>query len=533
MSPIRIRHSGMYRGLLSSLLTFSFCLHSATMAQERDQGKEIVKDLLRTLIESQLERDGLRNPQRPGPPGVPPGGQGTAEILQLRPVVTALAQEATNLNTLTSSQARRNPDLRRLLPDLLKFQTMATALKQRTDIERDHRVMAEACRQLSQDWKNLAFRLQSISGLSPQSRQSIERVSQLEVQISQLFGIQDAFDGRELVRTADMLVADLRVLVDEVSYSSGGTASRTRLPISLRRHQERASQFANLAASGTPLRSLLVDYQNLYRDWQTIRPDVEQLSSRTISRTLARIQETHRSLHRVLRLNFGIDPGIALRLVEQLQRDLTDLSRTITLEQIMTVPEPRSVAVAADALLGNAANLQDVLSRREDLQVIAEAWFYFDEAWRIFAYHVENIQNPDSRRRIEGINQSMESLRNTLGITVSFDPQEIVSRIAAVHVLAEKIQTETQRWLSRPGQQDQNLRRLVDQFEMRCSELTQLPASRRNQAALLAKCDEIISLWQQIRPQLQRCTTEEKDSLERTADSLTPELVRLRMMTEE
>ncbi len=241
----------------------------------------------------------LRNPQRPVAGG-PPGGQGTAEILQLRPVVTALAQEATNLNTLTSSEGRRNPDLRRLQPDLLKFQTMATALKQRTDIERrDHRVLADPCRQLSQDWKKHLFSSAvNQRGLSPQSRQSIERVSQLESRSASLFGIQDTFDGRELVRTADCWWQTCESLLTKFLFEWAEPLSRTRLPISLRRHQERASQFANLAASGTPLRSLLTDYQNLFRDWQAIRPELTAFQPHHF-RTLARIQETHRSLHRV------------------------------------------------------------------------------------------------------------------------------------------------------------------------------------------------------------------------------------------
>ncbi len=125
----------------------------------------------------------------------------------------------------------------------------------------------------------------------------------------------------------------------------------------------------------------------------------------------------------------------------------------------------------------------------------------------------------------------MESLRNTLGITVSFDPQEVVSRIAAVHVLAEKIQTETQRWLSRPV----NRTRISDALWTARNAmfgtdttpgLTPKPGGvtgkmRRNHQPLAANSTTTAAMH-----------TEEKDSLERTADSLTPELVRLRMMTE-
>ncbi|MBL8818349.1 MAG: hypothetical protein JNL58_20145 [Planctomyces sp.] len=525
-------NTGKWSRVATGIVTFLMVvapLHA--ICQERDPGKEVVKDLLRSLIESQLERDGLRNPNRPQPQ--PPGVPATAEMQQLKVISASLAQETTNLSALLNADGRRSPEIRQVLPDVLRVQTTAVALKQRTELERDHRNMAENFRGFSRDWAAISFRLQACSGLSPQSRQTTDRIGQLNTQFSQLLGIQDQFDNRELVRTADMLVADLRVLVDEVSYSGAASGNRGRLVSSLRRHQERSVQFANLAAAGTSFRIVVSEYQTLYEDWQKIRPETEQITSRTVSRTVARIQETHRGLHRSLRLNIGVDPTLSIRLADQLQRELTDLNRSITLEQIMTVAEPRSVAISADALSGNAANLHDVLSRREDLQTTAEAWFYLDEAWRIFSYHVESISAPETRRRLEGVSQSMDSLRSSLGITVAFDAREISAKAASIQVLAERIQTDVLRWLSRPGQQDVTLRRLVDQFEDRCAELAATNTNRRNQPVMLAKCDEMIVLWQQIRPLLQKCSTDERESLERSADTLTPELVRMRMMVEE
>ena len=67
----------------------------------------------------------------------------------------------------------------------------------------------------------------------------------------------------------------------------------------------------------------------------------------------------------------------------------------------------------------------------------------------------------------------------------------------------------------------------------RCRELGQLLAGNRDQANLAAKCDEIIALWQQLRPRLSECQTDELESIDQTIDSFIPALIRLRNMLED
>jgi len=49
----------------------------------------------------------------------------------------------------------------------------------------------------------------------------------------------------------------------------------------------------------------------------------------------------------------------------------------------------------------------------------------------------------------------------------------------------------------------------------------------------LSDCDRAIALWQQIRPVLKTCNTDEREQFDHIAATLTPEIVRLRTMLDE
>ncbi len=508
------------------------------MAQRDDAAKEIARGLLRALIESQLEKQGRSHvhpgqqgqPLPPAPGQIPQPAQPTTECQQIRTLLATMVQEANALTALLSNDSRRNPEVRNRLADAVSFEALVTAAKQQADRHNHHLSMQVAVQALDQTWKPLSYQLTALHGLSQQTKEAIDRMNRMDAQLCQLFGIQEQFNSRDLVRAADLLAADLRTLTDDVGYATTTTDSRSRLVASLVRHQERAAYFANLAATGARFQTVVAEYQNLHQAWQGLRADLDQYAARGVTRTVARIEETHRTLHQLLRLEYRFDEPFVRRLAAGIDRDITDLFRTITLEQIMTLPDSRSLPVAADALLGNCANLIDVIERRESLQNVGEAWLYLDEQWQLFAYYLNPVQVAETRRRVEGISQSLETLKTAIGVSVAYDRTAVKQQAAAVDSLADLLQTTCGRWLIRPGQQNVALAAAVQKLADRSKQLTALATANRDRTAILATCDDVIGLWQQIRPQLSQCQTQERESLEQIVDELTPALLHLHTM---
>jgi hypothetical protein len=494
------------------------------LAQRNEAGKEIAKELLRALIESQLERQGRETfgPGRPVPPvigEIPRPTQATPEMIQIRRILTSMSQDTNALSAVVSEEGRRNPDLRRLTADVIQFQGIVRAGQQRADRENNHLAMQLMIQNMDQAWKPLAYQIGTTRNSSATLRQTAERISQLNAQACQILGIRDQFNIRELVRAADVLSADIRTLTDEVSYNGSLSPDRSRLLARLRKLQDQATLFANLAAGGGQFQAVVAEYRNLFQSWQVLRPELDQYSARTVSRTAARIQETHRTIHQLLRLEFSFDQTMVQKMAETLERELS-------------LTDSRSLPAAADELFGTAQNLTDVVTRKEALPAVGEAWLYLQERWKLFEFYLVTIRTPEIRRRIEGVSQSIDLLQDAIGVTVTFDRRVLSRQAATLEGMADHLQLIVRRWLNRSGQQDVALGTQIQRLSERCRELTQLINTGRDQGTLVIKCDEVIAEWQQLRPALNRCETEEKEPVEQTIDAFIPALIQLRTMLE-
>lgn len=530
--------------VLVAALFASMCASwNSSVAQAQERRGEVAKSLLRALIESQVERDDRRSNLRPGPgqpiPVPVPQIPTTAEMQRLRPVIAALAQESAKFSDLLAADGRFNHELRHSATDALRFQASATALQQRAGVEQDHRRVVEGFRNLNTEWRTLAHHIQTTGGISPPTKQSLGRISELDGQYCQLLGIQEQIDARELGRVAGSLEADLRTLTDEILYAPAAAApnptpaNRNQVVGHLRRLQEQTHQLTHFVDDGAALNTLVTEYQNSHRLWTQLRPSLDAYAGQSITRAIGRIQDGHRAMHRLLRQPFPVDAPLLLKMAKGIQAELTTLARTITLEQMLALPDARSVISSADAAFGCAENLADVLSDPKQIASAGEAWFYLDEAWNVLAYHIEPIQNPETRRHAEHTTQAIDALRSTLGASVVFDQRVAAQRCASLHALADRLHTTVHQWLARPGKQDRTIETEAEALEGRCHELDTLAQTRTPRATLRAKCDEILEEWQHLRPLLLRCDTEERETLNRLTDSFIPELVKTRMMLED
>ena len=499
-------------------------------AQSRE---DIAKGLLRALIESQLERSDRRGAPR-DPFRQPQGGrpQVTVEMQQLRPIVASVSQEAAALSALLNTEGRRNFEVRQRVPDAIRFQATATALKQQADVQNDHRALLEGFRGLNSEWQTLSHQLRQCRGLSGTVDSALTRIDQLDTQYCALLGIQEQFDAQELSRAAYVLTAYLRDLSDELDRAAPPAGIGRRLSPKMRRLNQKADYFANLVSSGVPFATAVAEYKALYDEWMAIQDDVRAYSGHSVVRSSQRIQETLRALHRLLRLPISIDKSLLLHLVHDAEGEMAELFRTITLEQMISLPDNESIAATADAAYGSLQNLDDVIHRDESPQAVAEAWVYADESWKLLAYYLEPTRDARTQAKVRSISQSLHSLRETLGITLSFDRTALVQSASSLENLAEHLVTAIQTWQRRPGNHDRALVTKAQALVNRCHELEQSLLSNRDRNRLQRECDAVIAAWQQVRPELRNCDTQERETLDHVASSFTPELIRIRTLLE-
>jgi hypothetical protein len=493
-------------------------------------GEDIAKGLLRALIESQLEKSQRRGG---GADNLRPG-RVTPEMQQLRPLTASYAQESAALSALLNTDARRSFEVRRYLQAAIQLQANATALSQRSARQTNHLTLLDDYRGLNGEWTALSHQLDQCRSLSGQTRSCMKRVARLDAQYCSLLGIQEQFNNADLTRQAYTLTAYLRDLVDDVRDTAPRPgASHNRLLRSLGRLNQEANYFAQLVSRGVAFQKAVTEYQQLFRSWQSVEEELEGYSGKSMARTMRRIRDSHHTIHELLRLEIGMDRNLVLHLVHEVDDELTQLFKSITLDEMMSLPDADAVAAAADAVYGNVQNLDDLVHRAESPEAIAEAWVYADEAWEVFAFYLAPSSSGQTQASLRSIRQAMESLKRTMGINVAFSQNDLVKSASALENMGEHLVTALRRWQTHPGNHNRDLVAQTKTLVDHCHHLEQLLAVGRNAAHFRHECDEIVAVWQQIRPELKKCDTDERETINHIIGTFTPELVRLRTMLDE
>lgn len=528
-----IRRSGTCLALVALLFQSGFG-SASSHADERT--REVVSTLLRALVESQINRDGRRDHLRPdsqNPPRPDTPAAASAEMLRLRPIFGSLAQETGTLSSLLQTDAIYNHELRQCSFDVLQFHENAKAIQLRASTESDHRRMMEMVRRFNADWKTISHQLRGVDQLNQRTKQSIQRIDGLDLQYCQLLGIVEQVDGREIIRVTAALEADLRTLADEIQFAPGVITNRAQIVGQIRRSQEQIHHFSHTLADGATFQTLVAEYQAAYQTWTQVAPSLDAFQNQSVIRAIDRIQDGHGTMHRLLRLPLPMNATRLLAMARRVQAELTTLSRTITLEQLLSLPDARHVLSSADATLGCTENLVDVLSNPNQIRDAGQAWFYLNDAWSVFAFHIRSLPNPETRAHIEHAEQMIDSLRCMLGIRVAFDMRAAAQRAASIHAMADKLQLTVNQWVSRPGKQNPEAVTEAEALENRSHQLDDLAMSRERRDVLRAKCDEVIEEWQHLRTHLVKCDTPEREVLDRITETFIPELVRMRVMLDD
>lgn len=525
--------------LVAAVLVIGILMSPYSGVCRAQSGRDVAEGLLKALIESQLDKSRRRSGSRPdsfgpasGRGNLRPGGV-TSQMQQLRPILASFAQETATLSALLQTDSRRSIAARRQLPDVIRLQANATALNQRARTQNDHRHILDDFRGLNSEWSSLAHQLGHCKGLSAQTTACMRRVGALDAKYCSLLGIQEQFDNRELVQAAYTLTTYVKDLIDDVQAQPLSRNASRQLMRGLGELSQKADYFAGLVSRGSSYQTVMTEYQEVYQSWIRLEASMSELSGHSIARSLRRIRDSHQKIHQILRIEMGIDKNHVLNLVHEVDHQVVELFRTMTLEQLMKLPDGGAVPDAADALLGTIQNVDDHIHRDESPQSIGEAWVYADEAWNQFEFYVSPLQTGAVPLQLRSIDATMRSLQQALGVTVQYDRRTLVQNASSLENLAARLVTTLKRWQTRPGQHDRSLvsraQQLVDAFH----HIEQALASGQDMGHHLGDCDEAIALWQQIRPALKTCDTAEREQFDYIVATLTPELVRLRTMLNE
>ena len=525
------------RRIFAATLLVILCHSSQAYAQG-----DLAKDLLKELIESQLRRGNRRTPSvrppnltppvnqpRPGVrPPQPRTGAETAEIQQLRPIISSIARETDVLAQALTRDAPSSTGIRRLLPDAYQLQANATALDRSLRQIRDHNLALDQFRNLAANWETLKYDLSQRNELSRASKASIQRLNALEAQCLGILKIDEQFNGGEIVSRINAISAHLRDLHDDFRYLQLDRNERRRIDSLMHQHKNEVSHFGRLAGN-TNFQICVNEYKQLYTNWCALRDSLSSQSDRHVTRLTQRIQNSHRDLHRMLRIELGFDKRVVTNYVHEIDEDLHKLFRSITLQDLLEIPNHAEMTQAAAIVSAELADLDKLAHAGGQTGRMADGWIRASEAWNVFAHYLEGSNNGRVTQAALQVAQGLEALRTTLGISIAVDPRSLARSAADLTQEIEHMQRVVARWHRRPGNHnraiDQHLTSLQNDCKRFENTIRTRPDNVRYQQTQL---DQVIRSWQVVRPDLAACNTSERDSLDEISTTITKGLIRLR-----
>lgn len=504
-------------------------------AANAQKGDDVVKGLLRALIESQLEKSNRREVAPPPPPHLSPGrnntppGRLTAGMNQLRPIASSFAQETSTLRALMQTDAARNFYVRQHLGEAIQLQAIASAVRQRTATARTEDLVRDNFRSLNTSWTSLAHELSTCDGLSNQTLACVKRLNQLDQRYCSILGIQTGFDRQQVIQTSYALSAYCRDLLESLQVG-GRPSARDRIFLRKLAHLcEEVDYFAGLVSDNVQLQTAVTEYSQLFQEWKQLEGTLNRQADPTAIRGIRRIREAHRTLHNLLRIPMSVDPDYVHELIHELEEQQRVLFQTITLEQLMPLPDNDRITITANELAGAVENMDQLIIRKRSLEEFTEAFGFIDSSWNRLAFYLEPIRDPRTRAALAATHDAVKTIQAALGVTLQFDRTTLLNMASSLEQLSDTLERTLAKWQRTPGNHDRSLVTKAHQMSSAFHEIEQALAVNRS-VIDAGQCDLAIQLWQEIRPVLKTCTSIEREQFQHIDDTLTPELIRFRTM---
>ncbi len=442
---IRLASSAWLRAALLGLLVLATVRTS--LADDKERKKELVNGVLRILLDSQVERHGLRDERAPLPPP-PPGGRPTVEILEARQRLEAMQREAAGLSLALQREAETNPAARGVLADALKFQVRADSVAARSRVLHDHRALAVEVANLDREWRILLLKLQQTPRLPPNCCEHFNRFDEQHGALCKVLAVEPTLDRRLLVRSAESLSAHMRSLVEDVAFETRALPQGRDLIRDAGLAQQAANAFADVILDNVPFRVIAERYQAFTRQWEPLNARLCALHSRYIEREVVAVQQVDQKIRELLWLPRGLNRELINQLAAGVHADVDRLFDSINLSILLHLPAGEFATGAASDFHGYCEHLEECARRSDRREEILDAYDDLLGAWVSFSRHFRNVKSSQLQQQIAVIEQRLVALREPLGIPNVFDRDDARRRAAEIEHLADHFNDDVNTWLS-------------------------------------------------------------------------------------
>lgn len=483
----------------------------------------LLEKLMRDLLESQRQRQ-----EEPVRPQVVIASADNATTADLRGRLQAFSTETEVLSKALRSEVRKNRAVAPFLVQMVRVKSRADLLNRQYAKTPPQAVVLAGLKELDQEWRDTAYRLGQIPGLSPPCVESIGRLDELCRACVSPYEVFPQLDRREVARLADSLAAELHHLERDIEYAVRSRGQTRGLLIRLQRAEGLAKLISDAAFQNDPSKVVRSTFKRFARDWQPLAAELAGIGDRHVRRSLTAAEERVTALRIQLRVKQEIDRGRLAALALSAQQGVRAACAAVPLSALLDQPAAANLLVAAQDVDREAAAMQACVAAGESDADLTEHWRALNASWSRFESLIDPLTLPKARRPRQDVVGCLNDLRGVIGITNAFDRRVVTQYAAGLASTASEAQRRVALWRTRPGARlDAAMIREADGVIADCQRLHQRCVGEVPPAELAKDCRRLAQRWSDLRPRLLECNTADQRVLRRLSDTGTNQLIQL------
>lgn len=456
------------------------------------------------------------------------------DIKTLRSLIRSFSDNLAQLTYALNEQIGQVPGLRQSYNDALRLSGTSLNIYKHSDKHGMDPLLHDQLIQLDADWRELAYRLESVKGLPEESLDLVKVINDADLRMRKMIGIQPQLDRRQLYLKAAGLAADLENLQEDVA-SELGTSQETQVyRRSLSRLRQIVLNLITVIRDDKSDASVIVEeYKQFEALWPPLLAKLRTEEDRYIERGLRRVSAMAGEVHKLLLLPQKVDQTQCGYLAAALKRDIDEFFERTPLMLVMNLPKSKSALATAEQLYSACAQFTETLDRggQESSQILA-AFQKIETAERAFIDVYRDVDSDKALAVLNRIHRSIEALRASLHLQHDdFDSHAAGGLAASIQNFAEQIEATSKRWLQEDRQSfAEDCLQEVANMSDRAAQLHNDIDRGKPQDELKPQMAELYDTWRRVYDYIIKCQTEDRPRLGRISAGLTPALVELRTM---
>ena len=525
-------HSSIYMActmiaslLIDNSLLFAQGVPVSKAAHSRDRTRGFIDD-----YSTSLDND-FYVPHQPG--HQTPGDAGAVDGKALRPLIRVFSDNLTQLTYALNEQMGQVPGLRQTYTEALRLSGTAVSVNKYSERYGVDRTNLEQLKQLDADWRELAYRIESLRGITDETLDLVKGVNDADHRIRQLMGIQPQLDRRQLYLKAASLAGDLDNLQEDLAAELGnGQDAQAYRRLVSRLRQVVLNLISIIRDERSDTNVIVEEYKQFESIWSPLVVKLRGEDDRNIERGIRRVSASVSEIHQLLLLPQKMDQSQFAHLATTLKKEIDEFLERTPLILVMHLPKSKLALSTADQFYVACAQFTEVVKRGQDQAEIMEAFRRIEVAERAFIDVYRDVDSDKAVAVLNRISQTVNALRSSLHLhRDEFDSRAAEDLAASIQNLTEQIEGTTKRWLEveRHSFAQACLQDAADLTDQ-AARLHDNIVTGKPQAELKGEITELYERWRRVYDYLLKCQTEDRQAMGRISSNLTPALVELRTM---